>query len=70
MKPFDKVLVRDTLTNKWHIDLFEKIDTADPKYDTISSSYYYCIPYNDETKHLVGKTDIEPEFYQVDEYDC
>ena len=69
LKPFDQVLVRDALTNKWCIGFFEKIDTEEPKYDTVCSSYRHCIPYNDETKHLLGKAEMEPEYYRVDEYE-
>lgn len=68
MKPFDQVLVRNVLTDKWRIGFFEKIDTEEPKYDTAYSSYSHCIPYNDETKHLLGKAEMEPEYYRVDEY--
>lgn len=68
LKPFDQVLVRDALTDKWCIGFFEKIDTEEPKYDTAFSSYRHCIPYNDETKHLLDKAEMEPEYYQVDEY--
>lgn len=68
LKHFDRVLVRDVLTDKWRIGFFEKIDTEEPKYDTAFSSYRHCIPYNDETKHLLGKAEMEPEYYQVDEY--
>lgn len=68
LKPFDQVLVRNVLTDKWCIGFFEKIDTEEPKYDTAYSSYHHCIPYNDETKHLLGKAEMEPEYYQVDEY--
>ena len=69
LKPFDRVLVRDTLKDRWHIDFFEKIDKVRPKYDTVCTAYCHCIPYNDETKHLLGKAEMEPEFYQVDEYE-
>lgn len=69
LKPFDRVLVRSTLTEKWHIDFFEKIDNVKPIYDTIGMSSGHCIPYNDETKHLLGRVEMEPEFYQVDEYE-
>lgn len=68
LKPFDRVLVRNVLTDKWRIGIFEKIDTEEPKYDTVCSSYRHCIPYNDETKHLLGKAEMEPEYYRVDEY--
>ena len=69
LKPFDWVLVRNVLTDKWRIGFFEKIDTEKPKYDTAYSSFRHCIPYNDDTKHLLGKAEMEPEFYQVDEYE-
>lgn len=26
--------------------------------------YKYCVPYNDETKHLVGTKDEAPEYYR------
>jgi hypothetical protein len=68
LKPFDQVLVRNALTDKWRIGLFEKIDKVRPKYDTAYTSYRHCISYNDETKHLLGKAEMEPEYYQVDEY--
>lgn len=68
LKPFDQVLVRNGLTDKWYIGFFEKIDKARQKYGTVFMSYRHCIPYNDETKHLLDKVEMEPEFYQVDEY--
>lgn len=68
LKPFDRVLVRNVLTDKWRIGFFEKIDTEEPKYDTVCSSFRHCIPYLHDTKHLLGKAEMEPEFYQVDEY--
>lgn len=68
LKPFDRVLVRDAQTDKWRIGFFEKIDTEEPKYDTAYSSYRHCIPYLHDTKHLLGKAEMEPEYYQVDEY--
>ena len=64
LKPFDKVLVRDTTFGYWECEFFSHhIDDAYP-YVGITSSYKYCIPYNDETKHLVGTTDEAPEFYK------
>ena len=26
--------------------------------------YKYCVPYNDDTKHLVGTTEEAPEYYR------
>ena len=31
---------------------------------TAFGDYKYCIPYNDDTKHLVGTTKEAPEFYR------
>ena len=28
------------------------------------NAYTYCIPYNDDTKHLVGTTEEAPEYYR------
>ena len=64
LKPFDKVLVRDTTFGYWECEFFSHhIDDVYP-YVGITSSYKYCIPYNDETKHLVGTTDEAPEYYR------
>ena len=64
LKPFDKVLVREE-REVWDCELFSYINENHPcPYVTISSYFKYCIPYNDETKHLVGTTDEAPEFYK------
>lgn len=63
-KPFDKVLVRDYLEDKWSPNFFSCYDgTGEYKYGCIAGSSdnvvfcKYCIPYNEETKHLLGTTD-------------
>lgn len=63
-QPFDKVLVRDR-SNGWTCALFSHIDTDVP-YPAYSSSgcFKFCIPYNDETKHLVGTTEDCPDYYK------
>lgn len=73
LKPFDKVLVRDNCESEWQCDLFSYI-TDDSEgfpyrfpYRCVVCSYRYCIPYNDDTKHLVGTTEEAPEYYC---YDC
>ena len=30
----------------------------------VSNSYAFCVPYNDETKYLVGTSDEAPEYYR------
>ena len=64
LQPFDKVLVRDG-SNGWTCALFSHID-IDVPYPIYSSSgcFKFCIPYNDETKHLIGTTEDCPEYYK------
>lgn len=66
LKPFDKVLVRDINSEKWKIQLFSHIikDCFPYEYHCIGSCYNFCIPYNDDTKYLVGTANKEPEFYR------
>lgn len=68
LKVFDRVLVRFDC-GAWSATLFSHlIDSkfANKKYDIIccGSVFGYCIPYNDDTKHLVGTKDEAPEFYR------
>lgn len=55
-EPFDKVLVRDRDDEMWTCDLFVCLNEEGP-YDCISSDWKQCIPYNDDTKHLLGTCD-------------
>ena len=66
LQPFDKVLVRDSDVVDWKVQLFSRIieDEEYYPYVCINESYKYCIPYNDDTKHLVGTTYEAPEFYR------
>ena len=66
LQPFDKVLVRDTNSEKWRIQLFSHIikDCFPYEYHCINSCYNFCIPYNMKTKHLVETKDEAPEFYR------
>ena len=76
LQPFDKVLVRDTADFNWTCDLFSYIldGNVEYKYKGVGCLNKYCIPYNDDTKHLLGTTDEAPEFYKYwDDYkygDC
>ena len=65
LKPFDKVLVRDDASHTWKCNLFSNIikDGSYP-YKCVGNAYTYCIPYNDETKHLVGTSEEVPEYYR------
>lgn len=65
LKPFDRVLVRDSRTQKWRCNFFSYIgDYMDFPYVASSTGYNFCIPYNDDTKHLVGTTEEAPEYYR------
>ena len=69
LKPFDRVLSRYD-DGCWSANLFSHIEEENNKYHgTCSfvcngSLVKFCIPYNDETKHLVGTTDEAPGFYR------
>ena len=65
LKPFDKVLVRDSVNNVWKARFFDRY-FCKQFLTTDGLVYNYCIPYNDETKHLHGEIDETPEFYQLD----
>lgn len=53
-KPFDKVLVRNSSEQCWRANIFSHFSAEDEEYDCISGAWNYCIPYNDDTAHLLG----------------
>lgn len=57
-KPFDKVLVRDSNDHEWKAGIFSHYsEGVNYPFICIGCGYGYCIPYNEETKHLLGTTD-------------
>lgn len=66
LKPFDKVLVRDNYKEEWSCNFFSHIsnDGDYPPYITLNIGYIFCIPYNEDTKHLVGTNEEAPEYYR------
>ena len=65
LQPFDKVLVRDYCDSNWTCSFFSFIlSNKKFPYICLSSGWKYCIPYNDETKHLVGTNEEAPEYYR------
>lgn len=64
LKPFDRVLVRNTTNNKWMCNIFSFIQPMTGYFICILADWRCCIPYNDETKHLVGTTEEAPEYYK------
>ena len=57
-KPFDRVITRNAYDNIWTANIFSHMDSYG-KYVTIGcvGGYPYCLPYNEETAHLLGTTD-------------
>lgn len=65
LKPFDKVLARDGNSYKWTATFFSHLRTTEFKFGCSSDVYRECIPYNEETKHLVGTISDCPEYYKT-----
>ena len=66
LKPFDRVLVRDSCSHYWRCSLFSHIETDRHlfPYATSGGNYSYCIPYNDDTACLVGTKDEPSDYYR------
>ena len=64
LQPFDKVLVK--VGSYWRIEWFSHMYEykGDIYYVCSMSDYKECIPYNDETKRLLGTSDEAPEYYR------
>lgn len=62
LKPFDCVLVRDRC--KWHISHFQEISEGVYRVEN-GMLFDVCIPYNEDTKHLLGTDNDVPEFYKI-----
>ena len=63
LQPFDKVLVRNNHTEHWNCNIFSFVYN-EKIIRTAHGSYVQVIPYNNETKHLVGTKNDCPEFYK------
>ena len=72
LKTFDRVLIKSDDDITWVANLFSH---AIKFHDKVTGNDYlesvtayctssYCIPYNEETKHLVGTTEEAPEYYR------
>ena len=51
-EPFQKVLVRDSMSCDWTADFFSHMDET--KFICVGNAYLQCIPYTPETAHLLG----------------
>ena len=64
LQPFDKVLTRCDDSEKWGIDLFGYFDNLYKGVCCLDAYLQMCIPYNDETKHLLGTANDCPDYYK------
>ena len=66
LQPYDKVLVRNSHSSLWQCNFFFNIRINESVYSYNSTAFYYayCIPCNNETKHLAGTTEEAPEYYR------
>ena len=69
-KPFDQVLVRDEDDEKWIANIFSHYTLNDGyPHRCIDNDYCQCIPYNEETAHLLNTTEAyhpeEPKEWEV-----
>ena len=66
LQPFGKVLARNGLQENWCCHFFSHCRDINTLYKyvlTDGCAYIYCIPYNDDTKHLLGTKEEAPGFY-------
>lgn len=67
-KPFDKVLVRDYDDDPWRTMYYSHFDEQQ-RHVCISSYWKQCIPYNENTAHLIGTNqpykEPEPKVWKV-----
>lgn len=65
LEPFDKVLVRNKDNHCWTAGLYSHYEDYGEQrfYITNNISWNQCVPYNEETKHLVGTTKMPDNKY-------
>lgn len=66
LKAFDRVLVSDSCNDTWCCGFFSHIAVFDDvyRYCTERTFYEKCIPYNNDTKYLLGTIEEAPEYYR------
>ena len=66
LSPFDKVLFRNSCIDTWACSFFshKKEEDIFPFFTCIGLATKFCIPYNNDTKHLVGTSDEAPDYYK------
>lgn len=64
LQPFDKVLTRNSGNEEWTCTLFSYQRSDYYPFICSNEAFLYCIPYNDDTKHLIGTKEEIPEYYR------
>ena len=64
LKPFDKVLTREFDRDIWYCGIFSHMFQGKICRTIDHIVHECCIPYNDDTKHLVGTSEEAPEYYR------
>ena len=65
LQPFDKVLgFYEVEGGSWECALFSHLNETERSAVCTGIIYDKCIPYNEETKHLMGTNDDCPEYYK------
>ena len=64
--PFDKVLTRNSLDDIWRPNFFGYINNENrhKTIDCFGFRWNCCIPYNEETKYLIGTNNNCPDYYK------
>ena len=55
-EPFDQVLVKDDVRDKWRADIFSHYGAGGDLFFCVGDAWEQCIPYTPETAHLLGTT--------------
>lgn len=67
-KPFDKVLVRDSNQGQWCASIYSHLNEG-KGHVCVAGIWTYCIPYNENTAHLLGTYESykepEPKVWRV-----
>ena len=68
-KPFDQVLVRDSNQETWRASIYSHKNNSN-LHVCVNCVWTYCIPYNENTAHLLGTTKAykqpQPKTYCVE----
>lgn len=64
--PFEsRVLVREGKADVWQPSYYGFLNQRNKRFYTTTNTWSMCIPYNEDTKHLIGTTNDCEEFYKT-----